>query len=1045
MHIEYRRDVLNAPIILFCLLIILTGTGVAQFNHPEIKWKTVHSDHFAVHFYDNTESFVSSAIAVAEEIYPNINGVYGFHTSRKIDLVLADYDDYANGFADWVGGGVMVWTPDLLFSLRGNTTWLRNVITHELTHIITMRKTSGTQLLDCAVGVGVSRPGLSVNAGRYFPVMRLFPQWFAEGLAQIGAYRTSNDCWDTRRDMVLRCAALGNTLLSLDQMGVFTHDALGREQVYNQGFSLTMHIEQQVGGEEIHRLLQRENGSSMDMTAGFEAPVASLIGKRAIDSWYREWRDSVVQAARKAVPQQPTVTETIWRRGKIQGLPRISADKRYRGWLTSNNDDYARTDLVVLEKGADRPVRTISFAEGSWDFSPSSDAVYFIKSRDPGRNGSYFKELFRCDIATGRVSRLSRGGRIYGLAASPAGDALAVVRFRDGRFALDRFDLKSGTFSAINDGAPGDPFLALDYHPADGSNLVVERLEQGRSSLYAVDLNNREIRRISSGLAREESPCWASDGRIYYCADYDGIYNIYSIQPDGNDLLRHTSIIGGAFDPQPDNESRILLFSEYSSAGFGIVQAPAGGEPYTIPGRPRCWYRPLEPFKGGVSAPSPYRLRMLRGYWESYIELNYDSDYQYDAWSVEAGMVRRQNDALNRFFLYSGVGITAEIATEKLLTSSHSSGWTQGGISGDVGMARLKKFVRYIDSTAQMPHTRVERLARHVQPAILAQPVLQKSNQQEAASEQALSLYPAFGLASNSLAPSLQTAFMLRTSGIFPVILTNQSDISLQTGRATAAGASFVSELILLKLLSRSMRHDDSSRAADDSIRISPAGAAFPLWFGLQDNGYLNEDVGYNGNGLSSARLQIAPSYMIALVDSGNVYDMSRSVRGISGMIDLFHGFQVTKYSGIPVSLLAGAYFYEFPVNSTRMEPFNLTGNSDCFLRLDAIATYNFPIARTIDAGRRFFFDALYGKIGYGFLSTANRSFLIDLGNNGSGFLKEALSAEDFHNGIDVQHLLIAGIQAGSVSEFLFNGGIQAAFAYDILSGGTGLTVAGQF
>jgi hypothetical protein len=1045
-----KQHLFQIIIAAFTILTITIFRNASGFNHPEIKWRTVTSDHFAFHFYDNTEPFVSPAIAVAEEVYPGLNEVYGFFTTKKIDIALADYDDYANGFADWLGNGIMIWTPDAAFSFRGNTTWLRNVLTHELTHIISMRKAQGMQMVDFNVSATILRPGLMAQAGRALPAMNFFPNWFAEGLAQIGAFRNQCDCWDSRRDMVLRCAALDGSLLSLDQMGVFTHDQLGNEMVYNQGFSLTMHIEKQVGSGEIHRVLRQENGPWRTF-ALFNAATASSFNGRRVESFYSEWRDSVLQEARRAIPVQPTPTHIVWQNGRIQAQPRSATNSRYQGWLTSNGDDSYRTDLIIFQKDVARPVRTIKHAESSWDFSATGDAVYYVSSYYPGRHGSFFKELYRCNLDSGKKERLTRNGRIYAVAASPSGNELAVIRFKGDRFSLERYDLASRVFSLIDKGNPGDPFISLDYDPANGSHLIVERVVNGRSALYRVDLEKNTTVRISTGSGQEQSPCWAPDNRIYFSADYDGINNIYSILPDGADLMRYTSVVGGAFDPQTDENAQALCFSEYSSAGFRIVKAPLVGSSYSIPRSRHCAFLPLKGYQGGISAARPYGLRMLRAYWES--KLAYISDKRTgstaDSWLLDIGMTRVQNDALNRFFLFTGADIAAEgVAGQSALNVAEKRPLTTHLLleHGE----RFKQWVRSIDSSAAMPYTRVDRLQRHVQPALPK--VASHSSEDESGGDPggpALFVVPQAGIASTALAPTIQAAAMLQTMNISPQILSTQIDVAQQTSRATNAGCSFVSELIIPKLLVRSMRENDSAAAAlDDSIKIAPAGAALPLWFGWQDMGYYNEDISYNGNGLWSAKLQMTPSYMISLVDSNEELNYSRAVKGISGMAEFFHGFPVTKYSGIPLSLSAGMYYYDFPVNGTRLETFDLEGNSDLYVSASSALSFNFPLFRRIDAGRRIFFDALYGRIGYNLTAVANHEFLIKVQERGDGwrqFMGRSMTTFQADSGLYVAHQIFLGGTINTVSDFIFSGGINVIVAYDILSKGTGLLISGIF
>jgi hypothetical protein len=1029
--------------IVTAFLILCFCTASHAYNHPELRWSTVESAHFLVHYYENTEPYALPALAIAEEVYPFLNGQYGLWFDKKVDIVLVDYDDMSNGFADWLGGSVEIWTPDLVFPFRGSTTWLRNVITHELTHIVTMQKSRGSiQMMDMAASVGIHNPGLELSFGKTLPMMKLFPMWFAEGLAQNGSYRCGNDCWDSRRDMVLRCAVLGGNSLTLDQMGVFTHDLLGNELVYNQGFSLVKHIEKVVGSECIHRMLREANSGSWDAFAAFSRNPIAEIGSKKIENYYSEWHDSLLLAAKKALPMQPTKTKVIWRQGKLNQQPRISPDGRFWGWLSNNGDDFDRTDLVIARRGKTEPLLIIKRAETSWDFSPDGEYAYFIKSYDPGRHGSFFKELYRCCLKDGRIEQLSKGGRIYAVAASPSNKELAVVRFNHSRFSLEFFDLFSSTFRVIEKGISGDPFIALDYNPGDASKLVVERCVKGRSALLLVDLSGGKTAQLSSGSGQEESPFWASDNRIYFSADYDGIFNIYSLRPDGSDLMRHTSMIGGAFEAVTEDSGTTLLFSEYTSSGFSIVRTSFFGSPYTVAERPQCYFLPLVDYnKGGINQAEPYHLRMQRATWESQITVDVASSGSYSASTLDFGIIRQQNDALQRFIYFLGADFAAG---EVSVDTSGALNYTRRGSYFSIlsGARRTAMVSSIMDSVPGVRHNLVERMRR----TLCTLPALRTSDRQPMTAVSPVTvpiiqMIPQCGFALTSLTPSIQSMAAINLINFTPLLFKTMTDISLQTGHSAFVGTTLLTDVVCMRVNAHSF-----TRA--DSIKTAPAGAALPFWFSMQNIGYYNEDIQHNFNNVGEVRFDIVPSYMPGYVDEDSGIRISEPLHGISGRMSFFHAFPVTKYSGIPFEFSGGVSYFEFPVNQSLIDTFSLAGNSDLYCRARAALFYNFPVFRTIDYGQRLFFDALYARIGYSFSVTANRSFLVRMQNQKNVWpelFRGSHSANGPDTGVAVSHVLYCTAEMNSIGEFIFPGGVECTFAYDISRQMSALYVSAKF
>ena len=54
--------------IVFLLLTVIFGQ--AKYNHPELKWYTFETEHFKIHYHDETEVSAREAATVAELVYP---------------------------------------------------------------------------------------------------------------------------------------------------------------------------------------------------------------------------------------------------------------------------------------------------------------------------------------------------------------------------------------------------------------------------------------------------------------------------------------------------------------------------------------------------------------------------------------------------------------------------------------------------------------------------------------------------------------------------------------------------------------------------------------------------------------------------------------------------------------------------------------------------------------------------------------------------------------------------------------------------------------
>ena len=128
---------------LLLLLLALSAETHAQFfsdiNHPELEWFEIETEHFLITHHDGAEAFARRVAVIAEEVYEPVTQLYEFEPEDKPRILVRDIDD-ANRSAYYPGTNTIdFWATGLThdFELRGaKTDWVRNVFTHEFTHLI---------------------------------------------------------------------------------------------------------------------------------------------------------------------------------------------------------------------------------------------------------------------------------------------------------------------------------------------------------------------------------------------------------------------------------------------------------------------------------------------------------------------------------------------------------------------------------------------------------------------------------------------------------------------------------------------------------------------------------------------------------------------------------------------------------------------------------------------------------------------------------------------------------------------------------------------
>ena len=129
----------------FVLIILLTVNLNAQFNEfqPDYNWLTISTEHAYVHYHEEAERTANVVAKIIEDVWFPLTSLYEYEP-EKVHFVIKDIDDYSNGATYFFDNKIEIWASALDFDLRGDHNWLRNVISHEFTHMVQIQ--SGMKL-----------------------------------------------------------------------------------------------------------------------------------------------------------------------------------------------------------------------------------------------------------------------------------------------------------------------------------------------------------------------------------------------------------------------------------------------------------------------------------------------------------------------------------------------------------------------------------------------------------------------------------------------------------------------------------------------------------------------------------------------------------------------------------------------------------------------------------------------------------------------------------------------------------------------------------
>src|SRR5256885_15534620 len=117
----------------------------AQFVDPSLRWRTLDTAHFSVHFAEHYRSQAQVVAEVAETVYPRITGWLKWQPESRTQIIVLDSLDFSNGYAspypfNFIG---IILSPPDEGELLQNREWLEFVLTHEFTHIVHLDQARG--------------------------------------------------------------------------------------------------------------------------------------------------------------------------------------------------------------------------------------------------------------------------------------------------------------------------------------------------------------------------------------------------------------------------------------------------------------------------------------------------------------------------------------------------------------------------------------------------------------------------------------------------------------------------------------------------------------------------------------------------------------------------------------------------------------------------------------------------------------------------------------------------------------------------------------
>lgn len=674
------------------ILLFSSSTLLAQFTefHPELEWYTIKGTHVEVHFHSGAERTAKVVAKIADEVWGPITSLYEYEPST-VHYIIKDIDDYSNGATYFFDNRIEIWTSALDFDLRGTHNWLRNVISHEFTHLVQLQAAMKLSRSVPALFLQVlnyqneRRPDILYGYPNYvvsYPIATVnVPAWFAEGTAQYMRTEFDYDNWDTHRDMILRSYALDGNMLTWSQMGVFGKTSLGNESVYNSGFALTRYISQKYGEDKL-REITKQLGKIGNFT--MDQAVEDVIGISGTEL-YEEWKGYLIEDYTKRtekVRANLVEGEEIAKKGFGNFYPTFSKDGKKIYYVSNKSSDYfSPASIYEYDIETKEEKELVSGVRSTYSWIPGQNKILYSKITEDNPDWYNVHDLFIYDVDEDEETRLTENLRANQPNVSHDGEKIVFIYQKDGTTNLGTIDMEGKNFKALTFFENGEQV----YNPKfsnDDSYIIFDYSYANTRNIAKVNSSGGDYEFVLQSQHDERNPSFDKDGNLIYSSDETGIFNIYSYNFSTEEKKQLSNVIGGAFMPVI-NEEGDITYAGYTSTGYKIFLISEEEEQKINPGDRYVWLKnpPLDMSKPNGDI-EEFNSGALRNY-DDYVTPDYKEEKYSGAFSslsvfpyirfdnyntgntfwerIKPGAYIASSDMLNRYAIFAGADINIRL------------------------------------------------------------------------------------------------------------------------------------------------------------------------------------------------------------------------------------------------------------------------------------------------------------------------------------------------------------------------------------------------
>ncbi len=536
---------------------------------PAENWYTLSTEHFDLHFVMEHKAYAQRLAEIAEIQHEKLSSKLQWIPKLKTQIVVNDSVDFSNGATT-----INPYNQFFVYmneptdgDLKDQTDFLETLFTHEYTHVLHNDQLDGFPAkIRSVFGKPLSGSGLV----SLFSMPQVFaPNWVSEGIA---VYFESQSGYGRSNSAVYKAQMREEVIKGLASFTDESYEGYYGSrwpfgQVYLYGAYFFEFLRERYGEETVFQYIRSYNRNVLPWQMSKRA--RQTTGKSARDLWTEfqqyltdKFNNNIEEIKAKGLTEGDIVFTDKWQNQFLTPGPGDS--------LFFYHDDQKHTPQIK-QLLTDGRVKTVASLKGVTAIHWHPQRGLLISKPEVCNNNQLFSDLYRLDLDTSKLHRLTQCARISRAVWSQEGTSTFGVQTTSGRNRLVEVD-PDGTSTILNELDLGES-IGQPGISTDGQRLVaaVKRKKTGWN-LESFDLKTQQWTSLTHDNDIPSLPVYSADGKqVYFISDHDGQIELRRLTVATQKIETLSNSLGYVRQAAINTHGKIWL-SEYTGKGDIIRQ-----------------------------------------------------------------------------------------------------------------------------------------------------------------------------------------------------------------------------------------------------------------------------------------------------------------------------------------------------------------------------------------------------------------------------------------------------------------------------------------